>query len=69
MLRGQLGSPWREAVSGLTDRQREVIHMRFLDGLEYPEIAERLGCGAGAVRVAQMRALRRSLDGATAQAS
>ena len=69
VLSGQLGGPLREAVSGLTDRQREVIHMRFLDGLEYPEIAERLGCGAGAVRVAQLRALRKSLDGATAQAS
>lgn len=61
-----------EAVSGLTARQRQVIRMRFLDGLEYPEIAQRLGCGAGAVRVAQMgalRAQRKSLDGVAAQAS
>jgi RNA polymerase sigma-70 factor (ECF subfamily) len=71
-LRGQLGGPLSEAVSGLTDRQREVSRLRFLDGLEYPEIAERLGCRAGAVRVAQMRALRalrKSLDGTATQAS
>ena len=46
--------------------------MRFLDGLEYPEIAERLGCGAGAVRVTQMRALRalrKSLDREALRAS
>lgn len=51
---GRLG----ELLATLTSRQREVIELRFVEGLEYPEIAGRLGCGAGAVRIAQMRGLR-----------
>ena len=38
----QLCGPLSEVVSGLIPRQREVIQVRFLDGLEYPETAQRL---------------------------
>jgi len=47
---------WRE-VSKLPYEQRQVIVMRFLDDLGYPEIAQVLGKTVGAVRVVQFRAL------------
>src|SRR5262249_27882881 len=40
------------------ERQRQVIQMRFLDGLSDAEIAQRLGGSAGAVRVLRCRALQ-----------
>lgn len=58
VLRTCVGGRLDKAIATLTDRQRDVIRLRFMEGLEYPEIADRLGCGPGAVRVAQMRALR-----------
>lgn len=55
---------WR-AVRNLPYEQRQVIVMRFIDDLGYPEIAQVLGKSVGAVRVIQFRALanlRRMLD-------
>ncbi len=47
---------WRE-VRKLPCEQRQVIVMRFLDDLPYPDIANVLGKSVGAVRVIQFRAL------------
>jgi RNA polymerase sigma-70 factor (ECF subfamily) len=47
---------WRE-VRRLPSEQRQVIAMRFIDDLAYPDIAEALGKSVGAVRVIQFRAL------------
>jgi RNA polymerase sigma-70 factor (ECF subfamily) len=47
---------WRE-VRKLPNDQRQVIVMRFIDDLGYPDIAEVLGKSVGAVRVIQFRAL------------
>ncbi|HJN91476.1 MAG TPA: RNA polymerase sigma factor [Dehalococcoidia bacterium] len=58
VLGRKVGGRLGELLATLTERQREVIELRFVEGLEYPEIAGRLGCGAGAVRIAQMRGLR-----------
>ncbi len=44
-------------VRRLKGDQRQVIVMRFLDGLSYPDIAKVLGKSIGAVRVIQYRAL------------
>lgn len=52
-------------VRKLRDDQRQVIVMRFADGLSYKEVAQALGKTVGAVRVIQYRALmalRRSLE-------
>lgn len=55
---------WRE-VKKLPCEQRQVIVMRFIDDLGYPDIASVLGKSVGAVRVIQFRALanlRQTLD-------
>jgi len=44
-------------VRRLRGDQRQVIVMRFIDGLSYSDIAQVLGKSAGAVRVIQFRAL------------
>lgn len=52
-------------VRTLRGDQRQVIVMRFIDGLGYPDIAKVLGKSVGAVRVIQYRALcalRRRLE-------
>lgn len=54
-----------EGVRTLRGDQRQVIVMRFIDGLSYPDIAKVLGKSIGAVRVIQYRALcalRRRLE-------
>lgn len=55
---------WLE-VKKLPCEQRQVIVMRFIDDLGYPDIASVLGKSVGAVRVIQFRALanlRQTLD-------
>lgn len=47
---------WR-LVSRLPHEQRQVVVMRFIDDLPYPEVAHVLGKSVGAVRVIQFRAL------------
>jgi RNA polymerase sigma-70 factor (ECF subfamily) len=47
---------WQE-VRKLSCEQRQVIVMRFIDDLGYPDIAHVLGKTVGAVRVIQFRAL------------
>jgi len=47
------------ALSRLPDDYREVLRLRNLEGLEFPEIAVRLQRSAGAVRVLWVRALRK----------
>lgn len=48
----------RAAVSQLSDDRRQVIVLRFVDGLSAREIGVVLGRSEGAVRVLQHRALR-----------
>ena len=48
----------RRAVRALNGDQRQVIVLRFMDGLSYTDVARVLGKSVGAVRVAQYRALR-----------
>ena len=47
----------REAVLRLGDDQRQVIILRFVEELDYREVAEILGKSVAAVRVIQHRAL------------
>ena len=47
----------RAAILALTPAEREVIVLRFVDGLSYAEAAQALGRNVNAIRVAQWRAL------------
>ncbi len=47
----------REAILGLRDEQRQVIILRFVEDLEYPEVAQIIGKSVAAIRVIQHRAL------------
>lgn len=46
------------AVNGLAANQRDAVALRVFDGLDYRQIATRLGCSAGAARVRVLRGLR-----------
>lgn len=48
----------RRALAALPDDRRQVVVLRFVDGLSAREIGEVLGRSEGAVRVLQHRALR-----------
>ena len=47
----------REAISRLRDEQRQVIILRFIEDLDYREVAEIIGKSIAAIRVIQHRAL------------
>jgi RNA polymerase sigma-70 factor (ECF subfamily) len=47
----------REAILRLRDEQRQVIILRFVEDLEYREVAEIIGKSVAAIRVIQHRAL------------
>jgi RNA polymerase sigma-70 factor (ECF subfamily) len=46
-----------EAISCLRDNQRQVIILKFIEGLDNREIAQIMGKSQGAIRILQMRAL------------
>lgn len=51
------GDRVRKAIMSLRGDQRQVIMLRFVEDLEYPEVAEIVGKSVAAVRVIQHRAL------------
>ncbi len=51
------GERVRQAILKLRDEQRQVIMLRFVEDLDYREVAEILGKSVAAVRVIQHRAL------------
>ena len=50
--------PALDAVQQLPERLRAAVQLRILEGLSYDEIAARLGCSNGAVRVRVFRGLK-----------
>jgi RNA polymerase sigma-70 factor (ECF subfamily) len=48
----------RKGLEQLTDEQRQVIILKFIEGYANREIAEIVGKSVGAVKVLQFRALR-----------
>ena len=48
-----------DAVRGLPEHERHALELRVLDGLPYPEVAERLAIRPAAARLRVSRALRR----------
>jgi RNA polymerase sigma-70 factor (ECF subfamily) len=49
----------RQAIAALSPLEREVIILRFVLGLDYPQVAQVVGKSVNSVRVIQYRALRR----------
>ena len=47
----------REAIMRLREEQRQVIILRFIEDLDYREVAEIIGKSVAAIRVIQHRAL------------
>jgi RNA polymerase sigma-70 factor (ECF subfamily) len=50
--------PLRDALGALSGRARAAVMYRWYEGLEFSEIAERLGTTEGAIRVTISRALK-----------
>ena len=48
----------QQAINGLTESQREVIYLKFYDGLSYTEISEIMGINAAQVYDFMYKALR-----------
>ncbi len=57
----------RKALQELTQGQREVLILRFIEGLSVREIARQLGKRQGAVRALKMRGLRELAKSPTLQ--
>ncbi len=55
--RGILPHQVARALETLTAEQRDVIHLRFVEGFDASEIAQVLGKSSGAVRALQFRAM------------
>jgi len=55
------------ALKALTAEQRDVIHLRFVEGFDAGEIAQALGKSAGAIRALQFRALESLRNALAAQ--
>ena len=49
----------REALQELSEKQRQVLILKFVDGFNTMEIAQQLGQNEGAVRALQMRGLQK----------
>ncbi len=52
----------RRCLGTLTERSRRIIELLYESGLTYAQVAERLGMGTGAVKVAAFRARQALLD-------
>jgi RNA polymerase sigma-70 factor (ECF subfamily) len=59
LIRGEIRERVREALSRLDPRDREVLVLRYLEGLTTEEVAAVLGIRAGAVKMRHVRALER----------
>lgn len=49
----------RRLIAHLSGDEQQVLMLRFVEGLDYSDVASALGKSQGAVRVIQLRALRR----------
>lgn len=59
MLRDERVEWLREAIDGLAERQREVVVLRYFEGLSVSETATAMGCATGTVKATLSQALAR----------
>lgn len=59
LIRGELCQRVRRLLEQLPDRDREVLVLRYLEDLSFPEIALAVGQNEGAVKMRHLRALER----------
>jgi RNA polymerase sigma-70 factor (ECF subfamily) len=59
LLRKELQRRIRDALSQLAERDREILVLRYLEGLSTKETAAVLGIREGAAKVRHLRALER----------
>ncbi|MGH8351362.1 MAG: sigma-70 family RNA polymerase sigma factor, partial [Pseudomonas sp.] len=67
VMQGEFAGRMARLLDYVSDRQREILHLRVVVGLSVEETAEAVGSTPGAVRVAQHRALNRLRAVLTAQ--
>lgn len=58
-MQGEFAGRMARLLESVSDRQRDILHLRVVVGLSVEETAEVVGSTPGAVRVAQHRALNR----------
>lgn len=56
---GETAAVLREAVASMSEKDREILHLRHTAGLSYPEIADALGEPQGTVLARGHRALKK----------
>lgn len=59
VMQGEFAGRMARLLESVSDRQRDILHLRVVVGLSVEETAEAVGSTPGAVRVAQHRALNR----------
>ena len=52
----------KQIIARLPDREREVIHLRDVEGMAFEDIAEMVGCSEVAARMAHSRARQKVKD-------
>jgi RNA polymerase sigma-70 factor (ECF subfamily) len=62
VMNGEFAGRMARLLEAVSDKQREILHLRVVVGLSVEETAEAVGSTPGAVRVAQHRALNRLRD-------
>jgi RNA polymerase sigma-70 factor, ECF subfamily len=62
VMNGEFAGRMARLLEAVSDKQREILHLRVVVGLSVEETAEVVGSTPGAVRVAQHRALSRLRD-------
>src|SRR6185312_9705393 len=67
VMHGEITGRMGRLLESLSDKQRDILHLRVVVGLSVEETAEAVGSTPGAVRVAQHRALNRLRDVLTAR--
>jgi RNA polymerase sigma-70 factor (ECF subfamily) len=61
-MRNERAAVLAEALTRLPEDYRQVVLLRNLEGLDFPEVAQRMNRSDGAVRVLWVRALKRLRD-------
>jgi RNA polymerase sigma-70 factor (ECF subfamily) len=69
VMNGEFAGRMARLLESVSDKQREILHLRVVVGLSVEETADVVGSTPGAVRVAQHRALNRLRELLTAKPS